>query len=146
MTNPEERTIGELRRALALGTNDQTITEALEAARKDDEEAARHQQATTAYRAYVEERRRRLQAVEEEAMNATDEERRKTGYSWPADTDDRYLARREAGLAARDCFEIDEPLLEFADWVEAGSPERYQAKTPAARRQARLAQLVRGGG
>jgi DNA-binding transcriptional MerR regulator len=115
---------------------EQTIREALEAARKDDEEAARHQRATTAYRAYVEARTERLQAAEQDAMDEADREQQKTGRPWSS-SEDRYLARRETGLAARDRFELDEPLLEFAEWVEAGSPERYQAKTPIARMQAR---------
>lgn len=51
-----------------------------------------------------------------------------------------------AGLEAQDNFLDDEPLLEFADWVEAGEPERYQATIPVARRQARIARLLRQGG
>jgi DNA-binding transcriptional MerR regulator len=140
--NPEELTLGELRRALARGTNDQTVHEALEAAREDDEGAARHQQVTAAHRSYVEARMQRLQAAEQDAMDEADHEQQKTGRPWSS-PEARYLARREAGLAARERFEIDEPLLEFADWVEAGSPERYQAKTPIARMQARMARIDR---
>ena len=78
-------------------------------------------------------------------MAGCDSEQQRSGRPWPSD-EARARARREAGLAARDRFELDEPLLEFAEWVEAGSPERYQATTPSARRQARIDQLVRGGG
>jgi hypothetical protein len=141
---PKELTLGELRRALALGTNDQTISEALEAAREDDEVVARHVQATAGYHGYVEARRERLRAREIEAMAECDLEQQRTGRPWPSD-EDRAKSRRAAGLAARDRFEIDEPLLEFQQWVEAGSPDRFEAKTPAARRLARIDQLVRGG-
>jgi hypothetical protein len=142
--NPEELTLGELRRVLALGANDQTISEALEAAREDDEVAARHEQATAGYHGYVEARRERLRAREVEAMAECDLEQQRTGRPWPSD-EDRAKSRRAAGLAARDRFEIDEPLLEFQQWVEAGSPDHFEAKTPAARRLARIDQLVRGG-
>jgi hypothetical protein len=137
MSNPKELTLGELRLALARGSNEQTVREALEAIREDDAVAARHEQATAAYRAYVEERRRRLQAAEEEAMDEADREQQRTGRPWDS-REARYSARRKAGLEARERFELDEPLLEFSDWAEAGSPERYQAKTPAARRKARI--------
>jgi hypothetical protein len=78
-------------------------------------------------------------------MDGLDRERQRSGRPWSS-AEERAKARREAGLEARDRFELEEPLLEFAEWVEAGSPERYQAKTPAARRQARLDQLARQGG
>jgi len=46
MSNPKELTLGELRLALARGSNEQTVREALEAIREDDAVAARHEQAT----------------------------------------------------------------------------------------------------
>ena len=140
--NFEELTVGELRRALARGRNDQTVREALEAAREDDEAAARHEQATAAYRSYVEARTERLRAAVQEAEDEADRVQQRTGLPWES-REDRDFGRRQAALEARERFEIDEPLLEFADWVEAGSPERYEAKTPAARMQARTDRLAR---
>jgi hypothetical protein len=98
MSNPKELTLGELRLALARGSNEQTVREALEAIREDDAVAARHEQATAAYRAYVEERRRRLQAAEEEPWT-----RLTASSSAPAapGTDGKPATRLAGRLASR---------------------------------------------
>jgi hypothetical protein len=70
-------------------------------------------------------------------MDAVDGERQRTGYPWPS-REDRFAARRDAGLQADEEFELAEPRLEFADWVEAREPERYRAEGAVARSQALL--------
>jgi hypothetical protein len=133
----EELTIAEIRRALALGAPDLTIREALAALEEADEVARRHEQVSASYRSYVEARMQRLAAAEEEAMDEVDREQQRSGRPWPS-REDRFTARRDAGLEAGERFQIDEPLLAFADWIEAGAPERYRAETPVARAEGLL--------
>lgn len=140
-----ELTLGELRRAFANGLPEETIHEALARLDESDEDAAQHAQTLAAYQTYVSSRARRLRAAVVEAVDQVDQARQHTGYSWSS-PEDRAKAQRAAGLEAHDNFLDDEPLLEFNAWVEAGQPERYQATTSAARREARIARLLRQGG
>jgi hypothetical protein len=133
----EELTIGEIRRALAQGAPEMTVREALAELAESDEIGRRHEQQQARYRAYVETRVQRLAAAEEEAMDEVDREQQRSGRPWP-NREERFTARRDAGLEARERFEIGEPLLLFEDWVEAGSPERYRAETPVARAEGLL--------
>jgi hypothetical protein len=133
----EELTIGEIRRALAQGAPEMTVREALAELAESDEIGRRHEQQQARYQAYVETRAQRLAAAEEEAMDEVDREQQRSGRPWPS-REERFTARRDAGLEARERFEIDEPLLLFEDWVEAGSPERYRAETPVARAEGLL--------
>jgi hypothetical protein len=105
-----------------------TIREALAALDEADEVARLHEQTSASYRSYVEARLQRLAAVEQEAMDKADREQQRNGRPWPS-RETRFEARRDAGLEARERFLLDEPLLAFADWVDAGAPERYQAET-----------------
>ena len=128
----EELTIGELRRALAQGDPTQTLREALKAIAERDEVSREHEQHQLRYAAYTKARELRLATAEQEAMAAADDEQQRTGRPWPH-AEARFEARREAGLAERERFELNEPLLQFEDWVQAGCPDRYRAETTRAR-------------
>jgi len=125
-----------VRRALAQGEAEETLREALARLTKGDEADPRHGQKQERYRQYLETRAQHREAVVGETMDEVDRERQRTGYAWP-DRETRFAARRDAGLQAEGEFELAEPRLEFADWVEAGEPERYRAEGPVARRRAR---------
>lgn len=49
-------------------------------------------------------------------MDELDRERK--GRPWPS-TEERAMARQEAGLAAREAFEAESPLLAFEEWAAA---------------------------
>jgi hypothetical protein len=136
-TSLEDLTIGELRRALSQGSSELTIREALAAFAEADEVNARHEQKTIRYQQYLKTREQRRLRAEEEAMEEVDREQQRSCRPWP-NREERFTARRDAGLEARERFEIDEPLLLFEDWVEAGSPERYRAETSVARAEGLL--------
>jgi hypothetical protein len=127
----EDLTVGELRRVLAQGASEMTIREAFAALNEADEIARLHEQTSASYRHYVEARLQRLAAVEQEAMDEADREQQHSGRPWP-NAEARFMARRDAGLEVRERFLLDEPLLAFADWVDAGAPERYRAEGPVA--------------
>ncbi len=99
---------------------------------EQDEVSRRHDQLHARYVQYMETRVQRRTAAEQEAMDEVDDKQRRSGRPWP-NQEERFMARRDAGFEARERFEIYEPLLPFADWEEAGAPERYQADTPTAR-------------
>jgi hypothetical protein len=126
-----------VRRALAQGGAEETLREALARLTKGDEADHQHEQKQERYRQYLEARAQHREAIVQEAMDAIDHERQRTGYPW-ASREDRFVARRGAGLQAEEEFELAEPRLEFEDWVEAGSPERYRAETPVARAEGLL--------
>jgi hypothetical protein len=136
-TSLEDLTIGELRRALSQGSSELTIREALAAFAEADEVNARHEQKTIRYQQYLKTREQRRLSAEEEAMAEADHEQQRSGRPWP-NAETRFEARRDAGLEVRERFELDEPLLAFEDWVEAGGPERYRAETPVARAEGLL--------
>jgi hypothetical protein len=143
--NPEELTVGVLRRALAGGLPEETIHEALARLGEAAEDAAQHAQKIAAYQTYIKARAERLHTTVVEAVDEVDRKQQHTGYSWSS-PEDRAKARHVAGVEAQNSFLDNEPLLEFNAWVEAGEPERYHATTPAARREARIARLLRQGG
>jgi hypothetical protein len=140
--SPEELTIGKLRRGLSNGLPEETVHEALGRLDEADEDAAQHAQTIAAYQAYVSARVRRLRTAVAEAVDQVDLARRS---SWPS-AEDRAKTLHAAGLEAQDNFLDDEPLLEFDAWVEAGKPAHYRATSPSARREARIARLLRQGG
>jgi hypothetical protein len=80
----EELTIGEIRRALALGATEETLREALARLTEGDEVGRRHEQATENYRRYLEARAQRREAVVGEVMDEVDRERLRTGYACAA--------------------------------------------------------------
>jgi hypothetical protein len=133
----DELTIGEVRRALAQGGDEETLREALARLAKTDEAGRRHEQKQERYRQYLDVRAQHREAVVQEAMDETDHERQRHRLPLPP-TEDRFAARREAGLEAEGEFDLAEPRLDFADWVEAGEPERYRAEGAVARSQALL--------
>jgi hypothetical protein len=118
----EQLTVGELRIALARGSSEMTIREALSAIAEQDEISRAHEVAQERYRAYVATRMERRTAVVREAMDDLDHERQRTGRQWPNE-ETRAQRRRQAGLEAEERFDLDEPLLEFAAWSEAGAPD-----------------------
>jgi hypothetical protein len=133
----EELTIAELRRAVAQGDPELTPPEALTRLADGEEVGRPHEQQQTMWKAYVEARRQCLAAVAEEAMVEVDRKQQRTGRGWPT-REARFEARRDAGLEAEERFELEEPLLPFEDWVEAGAPERYRAEGPVARAEGLL--------
>jgi hypothetical protein len=133
----EELTIGEVRRALAQGGAEETLREALARLAEGDEADRRHEQKQERYRQYLEARAQHREAIVQEAMDAIDHERQRTGYPW-ASREDRFAARRDAGLQAEEEFELAEPRLGFEDWIEAGAPKRYRTEGPVARAEALL--------
>jgi hypothetical protein len=137
----EELTLGELRRALTGGQSEETIHEALARLDQADSDAAQHAQTLVDYESYVKAREHRLRAA---VVEAVDQVRLARRQPWPSE-EDRAKTLHAASLEAQDNFLDGEPLLEFADWVEVGQPERYEAATPAAKRQARIARLLQGG-
>jgi hypothetical protein len=117
----EDLTVGELRLALRRGSPEQTVPEALATIAEQDEVDHRHALAQERYKTYMAMRRERCARAEREAMDEIDRERQQTGQPWPTD-EARPRARRQAGLEAQERFDLDEPLLEFADWLAAESP------------------------
>jgi hypothetical protein len=133
----EELTIGEVRRALAQGGAEETLREALARLTKGDEANRRHEQKQERYRQYLEARARHRDAVVVETMDEVDREQQRTGHDWSS-AEDRFAARRDAGLQAEEEFELAEPRLAFEDWIEAGAPKRYRAEGPVARTEGLL--------
>ena len=131
----EELTIAELRRAVAQGDPELTPPEALTRLADGEEVGRPHEQQQTMWKAYVEARRQCLAAVAEEAM-AEASSSAPAGAGRPG----RLVSRHDGthGLEAEERFELEEPLLPFEDWVEAGAPERYRAEGPVARAEGLL--------
>jgi hypothetical protein len=96
VSNLEDLTVGELRRALAQGTSEMTIREALAALDEADEVTRLHEQTSTSYRNYVEARLQRLAALEQEAMDEADREQEHSGRRGRAGR----LASRHGGMWA----------------------------------------------
>jgi hypothetical protein len=124
----KELTIGELRRALTHGQAEQTIPEALAAIDGHDEAARLNERQQLGWLEFLRSREVRRTEATEKAMARVDDEQRRSGRPWPTE-ESRPKARRAAGLEAQDSFDLAEPKLDFQEWLDAGSPGRYQAET-----------------
>ena len=112
-------TVGELRSVLAGGNDGDTIAEALAAIAEAARVGAEHESETCEYRAYIERRQaRHAEALERASAGA---EVRPTISSA-----DAWHRRQEARREAAEEFEIREPRLEFAAWVQHDRPAIYQ--------------------
>jgi hypothetical protein len=122
-----EITVGELKRVLALASDDATIPEALEelaeADRRDDEALA-HGERQGAYHAYLARRRERYEAVQ----GAYHERKEATIAAGPVSRERVHAVSAEAADRERSRFEIREPALSFEEWLDAGSPEIHEIR------------------
>jgi hypothetical protein len=126
--NPEI-TVGELRRILAVASDEATIPEALEelaeAERRAEQDRA-HGERQAAYQAYLARRRER----EHEAVQGTyDETKTSTIAAGPVSRERLHVIAKEAADVERLRFEIREPRLEFEDWIDAGEPEVHEIRS-----------------
>ena len=111
-------TIGELRAVLAAGNEGDTIADALAAITEAARVGAAHALDVREYQAYVDRRQaRHAQALEAAAATVKVDPRVASADSWQR--------RQEARLEAAENFEIREPLLEFAAWIDLDRPEVY---------------------
>jgi hypothetical protein len=137
--NFEQLTIGELRRVLVGGENEQTVSEALAALDVADAAAAEHAESVRAYQAHVRAREAALRASVIAAVDGVDEARRRDGHAWPS-AEARAEKKRRAGLEAEHAF--DWPLFTYQDWLAHGKPVSHP-ENPVARRLAKIDRLAR---
>ena len=114
----DDLTVGELRRLLHGGMDESlTIADALTALHESDRMAELHERDTAAYEAYATRRAALLAAALSEAVTAADKANLRDGDGA------RMAARQAARLETAENFDKSHPLLDFADWQQAGQPD-----------------------
>ena len=122
-----ELTVGALRMILRTADNDATLSEALEqlaeAKRRQVVEIA-HVENQRRFEEYIERRRQR----ETEQVNTAARDAKEAAIrSAPISPERAAIVFMQAAHDEREAFEAREPLLPFAEWVDAGQPDVHQA-------------------
>jgi hypothetical protein len=120
-TTLADLTVGDLRALVHYGGSEaDTLADALERIAEGNRISHEHEANVREYDAYRTHRQERYGAELASAAAAADEQARGQGDGA------RMAARQSARAEAAETFEQREPLLEFAEWQDAGRPEVHE--------------------
>jgi hypothetical protein len=126
-TTLADLTVGDLKRLLQFGDESFTLDDALRAMAESDRVSCEHQVLYSEYEAYRARRQERYAAELASAAAAANDDLQKRGRG----DGERMAARQAARVEAAETFEEREPLLEFAEWQDAGRPEVHEVAAGA---------------